>query len=404
MKYEYDNMEKLNSIEVTLAMGCKLDCYYCPQKLLLNNYFSENKNRSARMSFDDFKKILSKVKKGGTVCFSGMCEAFLNPECDDMILYAYENGFVINLLTTLMGFRKESFQKLEKVKFEEITLHIPDAEGNSKFDITDEYLENLKLFHEKFKVTNYSCHGTIHPAVEQYIDKTCSYSSTMFNRAGNLEYGKCNNPEGEIICMVGTIGRYGNWTPEVLPDGTLLLCCMDYGMKHVLGNLLDMSVSEIMKGDEYQKVQKGMKEDGIDILCRKCSGAIEVLKTPAYKFKDMKKSFVQNEILKQNQQKILELFNNCSDICVFGLGKLFWENFFSQRWNEVLGQTCYCDNSEELWGRTIDGIKCISPVELKELKDPLIVTHMSDDHAVREQMEALGIQKVVNIKDIYGMV
>lgn len=226
----------------------------------------------------------------------------------------------------------------------------------------------------------------------------------MFNRAGNLEYGKCNNPEGEIICMVGTIGRYGNWTPEVLPDGTLLLCCMDYGMKHVLGNLLDMSVSEIMKGDEYQKVQKGMKEDGIDILCRKCSGAMEVLKTPAYKFKDMKKSFVQNEILKQNQQKILELFNNCSDICVFGLGKLFWENFFSQRWNEVLGQTCYCDNSEELWGRTIDGIKCISPVELKELKDPLIVTHMSDDHAVREQMEALGIQKVVNIKDIYGMV
>ena len=97
MTYEYDNSEKLNSIEVTLSIGCKLDCHYCPQKLLLNQYFSKNANRSSMMSFETFKKILSKVKRGGTVCFSGMCEAFLNPDCDDMILYAYEKGFKINL-------------------------------------------------------------------------------------------------------------------------------------------------------------------------------------------------------------------------------------------------------------------------------------------------------------------
>lgn len=405
MKYEYDNSEKLNAIEVTLAMGCRLDCHYCPQKLLLSRYFFDNINRPALMKFDDFKRILDKVKRGGTICFSGMCEAFLNPECDEMILYAYENGFKINLLTTLTGFRKESFKKLERVKFDEVTLHVPDAEGRSKFDITDEYLENLRVFHEKFKVTNYSCHGSIHPAVKKYIDKECSFSNIMHDRAGNLDCTTGGyNPKGEIICMVGTIGSYGNWTPEVLPDGTLLLCCMDYGMKHVLGNLLDMSVSEILKGIEYQKVQKGMQEGGVDILCRKCIGAMEIRKTPAYRFKDMKQKYDRNEELDGELRKTLELFNNSSEICVFGLGKLFWENFFSHRWNEVLGQTCFCDNSEELWGKIIDGVRCISPMELSGLSNPLIITHISDDTAVRQQLNDLGIKNIVNIKDIYRMV
>ncbi len=404
MTYEYDNSEKLNSIEVTLSIGCKLDCHYCPQKLLLNQYFSKNANRSSMMSFETFKKILSKVKRGGTVCFSGMCEAFLNPDCDDMILYAYEKGFKINLLTTLIGFKKESFQKLEKVEFDEITLHIPDAEGNSKFDITDTYLDNLQTFHDKFKITSYSCHGSIHPAVQKYLNQMDSFSNHMINRAGNLDYGAEYHPKGEIICMVGTIESYGNWTPEVLPDGTLLLCCMDYGMKHVLGNLLDMGVNEIMHGPEYKKIQMGMKNDGVDILCRKCSGAIEVLKTPAYKFKSLREAFIQDKNPHSNVQKILDVFRCSKDICIFGLGKLFWENFFCQRWNEVLGQTCFCDNSEELWGKVIDGRPCIPPAELIRLNNPLIITHVADDRAIRRQLKDMGIKNIVNIKDIYRMV
>ena len=404
MKYEYDNSEKLNAIEVTLSMGCKLDCRYCPQRLLLTKYFSGNPERCSMMEFEDFKRILCKVKRGGTICFSGMCEAFLNPYCNEMILYAYEQGFKINLLTTLIGLRKESLEELRNVRFDEITLHIPDNEGNSKFEITDLYLENLALFHEYFKITKYSCHGNIHPAVKKYLDNTCLFSNTMMNRAGNLDIGTESSPKGEIVCMVGTIGRYGNWTPEVLPDGTLLLCCMDYGMKHILGNLLTMSVKEIMEGVEYQRIIKGMQNEGIDILCRKCNGAKEVLKTPAYRFKDLKHKFEQNEITDKNYQKIMGYFDNSENVCVFGLGKLFWENFFSHRWNEVLGQTCFCDNSEELWGKTIGGIKCISPKELAKLDNPVIVTYVADDREIRQQLESMGITSIVNIEEICKMV
>lgn len=404
MKYEYDNFDKLNSIEVTLAIGCKLDCHYCPQQLLLDRYFSENRKRSSMMSFEDFKKILSKVKNGGTICFSGMCEPFLNPECDDMIVYAYEKGFRVTLLTTLVGLRKESIEKLKEVEFDGITLHIPDEEGHSKFVITDEYLEMLKLFHDNFKINNYSCHGSIHPTVKKYIDEEVICFSKMLNRAGNLDYGLSMNPKGPIICMVGAFGGYGNWCPEILPDGTMLLCCMDYGMRHVLGNLLNMGVREILDGKEYQKVQEGMRDDSLDILCRKCNRGMEIEKIPAYRFMEARQKFIQKKAVEPKQQRILKLFAENKNVCIFGLGKLFWDNFFNQKWNEVLGQTYFCDNCSELWGTEIGGVRCITPEELRRLDNALVVTHMADDKSVRKQLKKMGIENIVNIKEIYGMV
>lgn len=401
MRYEYDNSEKLDSIEVTLAMGCRLDCRFCPQRLLLGQYFSENRQRPSIMGFETFKCILEKVKKGGTICFSGMCEPFLNPECDDMIVYAYENGYRITLLTTLVGLRKESIEKLKNIVFDEVTLHIPDEEGNSKFDVTEEYLEHLKLFHENIKVSNYSCHGRIHPLVKDRIDAEKAVISAMHDRSGNLDCGTKYDPKGKIVCMVGTNDGYGNWTPEVLPDGTLILCCMDYGMKHVLGNLLDMSVSEILSSKAYQTVQRGMQEDGIDILCRKCAGAKEISQIPAYKFKAARQNICQNEKMSTEQKRILQFFAESENICVFGLGKLFWNNFFHHKWNEVLGQTCYCDNSPELWGKEIEGTKCVSPAQLKELENLLVVTHITEDEGVRRQLKEIGIENIVNIRELY---
>lgn len=401
MKYEYDNSEKLDSIEVTLAMGCKLDCHFCPQKLLLKHYFSENPKRSSRMSFDVFKRILEKVKKGGTICFSGMCEPFLNPECDDMIIYAYENGYRVMLLTTLVGFRRESIEKLKNVVFDEVTLHIPDEEGNSKFEVTEEYLENLKLFHENIKVSNYSCHGRIHPLVKDRIDGEKFINNAMHDRSGNLDCGVKYNPKGKIVCMVGTNDGYGNWTPEVLPDGTLVLCCMDYGMKHILGNLLEMSVSEILSGREYLTVQKGMEENSIDILCRKCAGAKEIEQTPAYKFKTVRQEGVQSKKISEEQRRILQLFSESKNVCVFGLGKMFWNNFFNHKWNETLGITCFCDNNSELWGREIEGIKCIPPSYLKDLEKLLVITHIAEDSGVRRQLNEMGVENVIGIKELY---
>lgn len=47
-------MEKLNSLEVSLTIGYRLDCKYCPQRLLLSRYFENDPTRNAQLKFDSF--------------------------------------------------------------------------------------------------------------------------------------------------------------------------------------------------------------------------------------------------------------------------------------------------------------------------------------------------------------
>ncbi len=44
-------------------------------------------------------------------------------------------------------------------------------------------------------------------------------------------------------------------------------------MEHILGNLLEQEWNDIISGEEFKKIEKGMLDDQIPILCRKCSAA-----------------------------------------------------------------------------------------------------------------------------------
>ena len=68
----------------------------------------------------------------------------------------------------------------------------------------------------------------------------------------------------------------------LLPDGTVVLCCMDYGLKHILGNIFTNTFEEIMNGEEMRKVKEGMDgNETLDILCRNCSYAHAVMEQEA---------------------------------------------------------------------------------------------------------------------------
>lgn len=98
---------------------------------------------------------------------------------------------------------------------------------------------------------------------------------------------KKNNHKGKIVCFHGSESQVGGWAPVVLPDGTLILCCQDYGMQHILGNLIEQSWEEIREGDEYKKFVRGMDDDTIPILCRKCGDARNIDKLPSMRIKKL---------------------------------------------------------------------------------------------------------------------
>lgn len=63
----------------------------------------------------------------------------------------------------------------------------------------------------------------------------------------------------------------------MLPDGRVIICSNDWGMKHVLGNLLEQSYEDIMNGEEAQRIRRAMNDETKDvILCRNCFQALEI--------------------------------------------------------------------------------------------------------------------------------
>lgn len=389
---------KLHALELSLTIGCRLDCLYCPQKLLLSKYYGADKSRKSMLSFEDFKSVLEKVQSGAGISFCGMSEPFHNEACADMIVYAYEKGYKISLNTTLEGMREEDFEKIRDVPFESFVLHIPDQEGNSKFHVTEEYLRLLKLVDENVSVNYYSCHGTVSDAVREIIDSTKYAGIELEDRAGNLDCEKhALWKQGEIICYHGSESQISGWIPVMFPDGSLVLCCMDYGMKHVLGNLITQSWDEIMESAEYRKFAEGLKDDSVDVLCRKCGHAREVSRLPAMRLRQ-----AVNECGGRSEVDVVRRLAEADSVCVFGLGKLWRDHFFQEHWDEGLNVAVFSDNDEKVQGTEIKGIPCVKPEELLKYPNPLVVIFVKNGVAgIMEQFRGLGINNCISIDNVF---
>lgn len=391
---------KLHALEISLTVGCRLACKYCPQKLFVGRYFENDKSVTSVLAYEDFKVALDKVQPNASISFCGMSEPFHNPECADMIKYAYEKGYKISLLTTLVGMTMEDFEKIKDIKFDSFVLHIPDEENHSKFNITPEYLELLKKVNEEIKIDYYSCHGHVHPEVKGYVDETKYAGIALGDRAGNLdveETQKVAYKSGKIVCYHGSEKQIGGWSPVMLPDGRLVLCCMDYGMKHVLGNLITQSWEEIEKGDEYQRFKKGLEDESVDLLCRNCSDARKIETLPAV----VLGNYINNkENLYATKNNVIRALIEAKEVAVFGLGKLFRDHFEQEYWNVGLNVKVLSDNNKELHGKEVAGAKCVSPEELANMDDVAVVIFVKAAESVKKQLKELGLEKVFSIDEI----
>lgn len=235
------------NLEITTVIGCKNFCSYCPQKKLINAY----KSKVLRMSLDTFKKCIDKLPVETDIHFTGMAEPFLNPDCVKMIQYADQRGHKIVVSTTLVGLK--DIHLLEKIPYKLFWVHLPSTDTNIQID--ENYLKILKeLSKSKIKVS-YLYHKTMHPKISIPAEKLI-----LNSRAGNLK-GKPRRRRGRIKCK--------KIQPVLLPNGDVLLCCMDYGMEHILGNLLDGDCADLFAG-EYSRVTRSWGNPKMDTLCRYC--------------------------------------------------------------------------------------------------------------------------------------
>lgn len=266
-------------MEITTRIGCSVNCRYCPQDVLCRTY--NIKHNENVLSLDNFKTCLDKMPKDTLILFSGFVEPFLNPECIDMMEYSVQRGHRTLLNTTLVGMKMEDAKRLTKLPIEVVTLHTPDKDGYATIPMTKEYFDVLDFLLESRKkdgrpfLDTANCQSIPHPEIVRFINNRISFGNlVMIDRAGNLSDLEVD----EGVCRTGRIAceRSAALNRNVLlPDGTIVLCCMDFGLQHELGNLLYDSYDDILNGQAMKEIRKNMT-DGGDVLCRKCSFAVQL--------------------------------------------------------------------------------------------------------------------------------
>ena len=249
-------MEFTTSIDV--KNGCVVDCVFCPQRTLQESYKGER-----FLSLDNFKLSLDKIPKEVRITFAGFTEPWLNPKCTDMVLYAHEKGHPISIFTTGIGMTLDDLEKIKHIPFAgapngNFTLHLPDAERKAKHPITDKYIKLIERFGElKNEIHNFQVMtmGTVHESVSHIFPT--AHSPEMWSRAGNLSREMILKPEllnrsnefksvyhGDKPKTCGCVEKlYHN---VILPNGDVSLCCMDYGLKNIIGNIFTQSYEEIV--------------------------------------------------------------------------------------------------------------------------------------------------------------
>jgi len=251
----------LGRLEITTHIGCPINCLDCPQELLRKRY----KGRKT-LDLDDYKQAIDKVPAGTRIDFSGMCEPFTNKDCTDMILYAADKGFPLALYTTLQGATMEDYERLKDIRFEVTTIHLPDKDGRSHFNITDEYLELLSRWY----CDNYSCHGAIDDRVIPYLAQR-NMILFMHDRAGNVPCREHRNISPGIRLTCRTSGRSMDHN-VLLPNGDVITCCMDYGLTGVFGNLFMQEYKDVINSPAACEMRATL--DCGESICRHCYNAI----------------------------------------------------------------------------------------------------------------------------------
>jgi len=245
------------SLEITTRIGCANDCSFCPQSDLRKAYKSDKRV----LTLDDFKTILAKVPKHVRIDFSGFAEPFFNKDAPEMILHAKSEGFSVHLYSTLMGLSEEGCLKLKDAGIDYIRLHVPDVKG-MVLDC-ETWIRQHQIFHALGLHYTAMSMGDQTEAVKSHLESlgVPVERPDMLSRGGLLWDSR--KLSGRIICGMD------RWHQNVLlPDGTVVLDCHDYGLTCVLGNLATGDYAAI-----DAEASKWREASNPPAICFKCEWA-----------------------------------------------------------------------------------------------------------------------------------
>ena len=286
------------AMEITTMVGCPLMCTFCPQKPLIKSY---GKDRDKFLSVENYEIVLDKLPKNARIDFSGMSEPWANPDCTDMLELTLKKGFKVAIYTTLYKWTEDDIDRVKDLiikyhnKVDPVVLHLPDAHNNMrgwKYSETWErafktlYGLNKTIPGKVGAMTMDMNNRVFHPEIRHIPEaREAEKQNARFgahDRAGVLDVSDVEKAGNQPTALIRRKIRHEKpltckSTPfydrnVLLPNGDVVLCCMDYGLKHIIGNLVDQTYAEMFQNPQFLKLVKMNETPGYDkcSICKAC--------------------------------------------------------------------------------------------------------------------------------------
>jgi len=250
-------------------------CNYCPQSKFIKAY--KKRSKINQISFDTFKKCVDKVPRDSIINLAGFTEPCLNPDYTQMILYANQLGFKIRLLTTTVGMTLADIDIIEDIPFARFVVHLPDDKQQTKIEVNNEFIEvtnrllnsriNIEWKYHQSPLINEDLHSKLKPIfIKANIYDTIKKAG-LKTRAKHVKIQGQAYPEKIYGNISGCRLLHTN---QLLPNGDVFICCMDWNLDYFLGNLLQSDYEELFQSKTFQDILKGFTNDKSEILCRYC--------------------------------------------------------------------------------------------------------------------------------------
>jgi len=282
-KYPQEFIQPKN-IEIELTNKCNVDCVFCPN--------SKHNRARGVMLFSTFRKIVDQINssKANQVIIGGFGESLIDKELIEKLTYLRKNTSVkVELVTNGILLTEDICEAICKGRLlDSLDVSIDAADSKTynqlhKCEGFDTVVNNLKFFSEAKKRFNYSL-----PFVRVRF-KDFNSNKGGFRKFVNIFSGISDEvvafmnifkwPGSEmkvdfidrkrlirIPCPSLWEGIRINW------NGDLVLCCMDYEGRVVLGNIKDKSISDIWNSDRIKSYRDSHRRFQFDNLtiCNDC--------------------------------------------------------------------------------------------------------------------------------------
>ena len=283
-KSKNDNL----SLEISVQSACSKLCDYCPQSNYISNYKKKFFNEEKILTFETVKLISKNIPSKTIIKWTGFTEPLDFKEFDNSVEFFFYQGFKQQISTTLLGKKNsQKFYKENLDKFFSHTIHLPDNKNLMKGKFDNEYSEYVEsvirlldknsieysifLIGENFHI---NLQHTIKKLTKEINIKDKIIKAKYLNtRASKIEpelFGlkqtnKNHDDKASYYCSYKRLNQ-----GVLLPNGKVVLCCQDYGLDFILGDLKDQNLGQLYKTIEEDSDLRSKFIDGKFSPCNRC--------------------------------------------------------------------------------------------------------------------------------------